>query len=59
MDGVLKKSLRLILVVFLLWFLFTDPAGLASLSRQIGTGIWEGLVRLFEAVSRFLTTAFA
>jgi hypothetical protein len=59
MDGVLKKGLGIVLVLFVLWFLFTDPNGLAGLSKEIGTGLWDALVQLFEALTRFLTTIFS
>lgn len=59
MDGVLKKGLGLVAVVFVVWFLFTDPSGLASLSKEIGTWIWDMLVQLFQAVTSFLTTIFS
>ena len=54
MDAVLKKGLGLVVVAFLLWFLFTDPNGLANASKSIGTGIWHALESLFSAVSQFM-----
>ena len=59
MDGVLKKGLGIVVVLFLFWFLFTDPSGLAGLSKEIGTWLWDMLVQLFEALTRFLTTVFS
>jgi hypothetical protein len=58
MVGVLKKGLGLVVVVFIIWYLLTDPSGLASLSKQIGTWVWDVLVQLFQALNRFLTQLF-
>ena len=30
MTGVLKKGLGLVFVVFVIWYMFTDPGGLAA-----------------------------
>ena len=59
MDGVLKKGLGLVVVVFIVWFLFTDPGGLATLSKEIGTWVWTAMVHLFQAITSFLTTIFS
>ena len=56
MTGVLKKGVGIVVVLFLLWFLFTDPNGAGSMVRDIGTAIWDLLMRLFDALSRFLRT---
>ena len=54
MDGVLKKGVALIVVLFLGWYLIQDPSGLGSLAQELGTGLWELLVNLFEGVVSFL-----
>lgn len=54
MDGVLKKGVVLLLVLFLGWLLFTDPGGLAQLAEDAGTGLWSMLVDLFEALFDFI-----
>ena len=59
MTGVLKKGIGLVVVVFVGWFLFTDPGGLAEHSKQIGTWVWDMLVQLFQALTRFLTAIFS
>ena len=59
MTGVLKKGLGLVVVVFIVWFLFTDPAGLAALSNELGTWVWDMLVQFFQALTSFLTTIFS
>lgn len=50
MTGALKKGVFLLLVLFVGFYLFTDPAGLADLVRSI----WEGLTQLFNAMLDFL-----
>ena len=59
MTGVLRKGLGLVVVVFIIWYMFTDPNGLAQLSKEIGTWIWTTLVDLFQALTQFLTAIFA
>lgn len=59
MSEVMKKGIGLVVVVFVVWFLFTDPSGLAALSKEIGTWIWGVTVQLFQALTRFLTTIFS
>ncbi|WP_157209975.1 hypothetical protein [Nocardioides aequoreus] len=59
MTAVIKKGVGLVVVLFLLWFLFTDPNGAAGMVREIGTAIWDLLSRLFDALSRFLNGLFA
>jgi hypothetical protein len=59
MTGVLRKGLGLVVVVFIIWFMFTDPGGLAQLSKEIGTWVWDMLVQLFQALTQFLTAIFS
>jgi hypothetical protein len=59
MTGVLKKGLGLVLVVFIVWYLFNDPHGLATVSKQIGAWAWTMLVQLFQSLTSFLTTIFS
>lgn len=59
MAAVVKKILVIVVVLFLLWFLFTDPAGAASMVREIGETIWDLLVQLFTAMSRFISGLLA
>lgn len=56
MDGVLKKGVALIVVLFLGWYLIQDPSGLGSLAQKLGTGLWELMVNLFEGIVSFLGT---
>jgi len=50
----LKKVVPLLLVVFLGYYMFTDPNGLAELAKDGGTSLWDGLTQLFAAVIDFL-----
>ena len=54
MAGSMKKVIGLLLVVFLLFYMFTDPQGLASLAKEGGSALWSGLHDLFAALIRFL-----
>jgi hypothetical protein len=59
MTGVLKKGIGLVVVLFIVWYLFTNPSGLAATSKEIGTWVWDMLVKLFTALQQFLTTIFS
>ncbi len=50
----LKKVVPLLLVVFIGYYMFTDPNGLAELAKDGGTSVWDGLTQLFSAVIDFL-----
>ncbi len=50
----LKKVVPLLLVVFIGYYMFTDPNGLAELAKDGGTAVWDGLTQLFTAVIDFL-----
>ena len=54
MAGSMKKVVGLLLVVFLLFYMFTDPGGLATLAKDGGTALWELIQQLFAAIIRFL-----
>lgn len=54
MTGTLKKGVVLLVVLFVGWYLFTDPNGLATLAQDLGGKAWELLVSLFEAISSFI-----
>ena len=56
MDAALKKGVVLLVVVFIGYFLFTDPSGLATTTGDAASALWDGLVKLFDAVIRFLNT---
>jgi hypothetical protein len=49
-----KKLLLVLVVVFLGFYMFQDPRGLADLAGQAGSGLWALTTQLFEATIRFL-----
>ena len=54
MAGSMKKVVGLLLVVFLLFYMFTDPGGLATLAKDGGASLWDLMQQLFAAIIRFL-----
>ena len=54
MAGALKKVLPLLLVVFVLYYMFNDPSGLAQNAKDGGAALWDGLTNLFAAVIDFI-----
>lgn len=54
MSGALRKGVLLLVVVFIGFYLFTDPHGLAEFTRTGGAHVWEGLSNLFSALKAFL-----
>lgn len=59
MDAVLKKSAIILIVVFVGFYLFTDPTGLATFAKEGGDALWNALVTIFEALIRFINALFA
>ena len=58
-DDRLRAGLRvgegdLLALVFLGFWMFRDPQGLADSSGQAAGAVWEGATQLFEATIRFL-----
>jgi hypothetical protein len=54
MTGVLKRGVALLVVVFIGFYMFTDPSGLAQITKD-GTGaLWEALTTLFGALIDFI-----
>lgn len=49
-----KKGVLALIVLFLGFYMFTDPAGLASLAKEGGGEGWELTTQLFEATIKFL-----
>jgi hypothetical protein len=49
-----KKALIILGIAFLVYFVLTEPAGLADLLGEIGSGIAD----FFEAVMTFFTELF-
>lgn len=58
MTGALRRGLLLIVVIFVLFYLFTDPHGLASFARDGSSALWSGVQQLFSAVIDFLDALF-
>jgi hypothetical protein len=59
MDAALKKGAVLLVLVFVGFYLFTDPSGLATTAKDVSSALWDGLHHLFEALIRFLNALFA
>jgi hypothetical protein len=53
MDGVLKKGVVLLVILFLGFWLVQDPNGFAASAKQTGTAIWDLLIQLFEGIISF------
>jgi hypothetical protein len=53
MDGVLKKGVGLLVILFLGFWLVQDPNGFADSAKGATSGIWDLLVQLFDAVISF------
>jgi hypothetical protein len=49
-----KKLLLVLLVVFLGWWMFTDPDGLADSAVAAAEWAWSVLVTLFQGMIRFV-----
>jgi hypothetical protein len=49
-----KKVALVVIVLFLGFYLFRDPSGLADLAEQGGSSAWGLTTQLFEATIRFL-----
>lgn len=49
-----KKVILAVLVVFLGFWLFTDPHGLATTAKDVGGAGWHGLSQLFAKVIDFI-----
>lgn len=49
-----KKLVLVVVVLFLGFYMFTDPAGLADLASESGSKGWELTTNLFEATIQFI-----
>lgn len=49
-----KKGVLLVVVLFLGFYMFTDPRGLADLADASGSKSWDLTTQFFEATIRFL-----
>jgi hypothetical protein len=49
-----KKLVLVVVIVFVGFWMFTDPNGLAEAARSGGAKIWDLTVQLFQAVISFI-----
>jgi hypothetical protein len=59
MTGALKKSVVLLVILFLGFWLVQDPNGFAASAKETGTAIWELLVKLFDGIISFFKSISA
>ena len=53
MAGALKKTVLLLVVLFLGFWLVQDPNGLANSVQNAGNAIWDVLTTLFSSLREF------
>jgi hypothetical protein len=56
MAGVLKKGMVVLVVVFIGFYMFTDPNGLAQTTKDGGGALWTALTSLFGALIDFINS---
>jgi len=56
MTGVMKKGVVVLVVVFIGFYMFRDPNGLAQTTKDLSSSIWDGLTSLFEAIIDFINS---
>ena len=49
-----KKALLVLALVFLGFWMFRDPQGLADSSGTAAGAVWDGTTQLFDATIRFI-----
>jgi hypothetical protein len=54
MTAVLKKGLAVLAVVFVGFYMFTDPSGLAQATKDGTAALWQALTALFGALIDFI-----
>lgn len=54
MDGVLKKGVGLLVILFLGFWLVQDPSGFADSAKSTGSTIWDLLTQIFASFISFL-----
>jgi hypothetical protein len=54
MAGTLKKGMVLLVVVFVGYYMFSDPNGLAQTTKDGGAALWKALTSLFGALIDFI-----
>ena len=53
-----KKLIGVVAIVFLGFWMFTDPQGLADAAKESGAQAWQLATQLFEAVIDFFGALF-
>jgi hypothetical protein len=48
-----KKVWRILLVVFLGFWMLHDPQGFAMSAKSLGAGCWDALTQLFQGLIHF------
>ncbi|RNM11521.1 hypothetical protein [Nocardioides pocheonensis] len=56
MTGVLKKGMAVLVVVFIGFYMFTDPSGLAQTTKDGAGALWQALTTLFAALIDFINS---
>jgi hypothetical protein len=56
MTGVVKKGVVLVAVIFVGFYMFTDPHGLAQTTRDGAGALWRALTSLFGALIDFINS---
>lgn len=56
MTGVLKKGMAVLVVVFIGFYMFTDPNGLAQTTKAGAGALWHALTTLFAALIHFINS---
>lgn len=54
MTGALKRGIVLLALVFIGYYMFTDPHGLAKVSTDGAAALWKALSHLFGALIDFI-----
>ncbi len=57
MSAVVKKGVPLLLIIFIGYYLFTDPRGLADAATSLFSTGWQLLTNLFNALINFANIA--
>ena len=53
MDGVLKKGVGLLVILFLGFWLVQNPSGFGDSAKGAFTALWDVLMTLFDSIMRF------